>query len=228
MGDEAARRILFVTGTDTGVGKTWVTCGVARSLVEAGLEVAVRKPAESGCARVDGELLPADAVALRTAAGSRESLEEICAVRLEEPLAPAVAAQRAGQTIDVDAMVSGYRAAAERWDAVLVEGAGGLLVPLADGVSYADLAVALGGRVLVVTAARLGAINHTLLTLEAVRARGLEVAGVVVNHVAAEEDLATRTLAETLADLDGTPVLGSVPHGADPARHLPLLFPARR
>ena len=211
---------ILVTGTDTGVGKTWVSCGLARALTRADRIIAVRKPAESGCELVDGKPFPEDASALRAASGSVEPVEDICAVRLEEALAPGIAAERAGVTIDVEAIVEDYRRRAADLDTLLVEGAGGLLVPLATGVDYADFAGRLGARLLLVTASKLGAINHTLLTLEAARSRGLEVMGIVVNHVTEEEDLATQTLVESLSDLATVPVLGEVGHGQDPGEVL--------
>src|SRR5690606_26621531 len=122
--------IFLVTGTDTGVGKTYVACGLARAAVAAGLRVAVRKPAETGCASdASGRLVPQDALALRDAAAganggahaSVEPLDEVCALALAEPLAPAVAAQRAGQTLDVGALVAAYRRRAAEVDLLLVE-----------------------------------------------------------------------------------------------------------
>lgn len=221
MSDVSWRGIVLVTGTDTGVGKTWIACGLARLLTEKGKIVAVRKPAESGCDLVDGEPFPEDAAALRAASGSVEPVEDICAVRLVEALAPGIAAERAGVKVDVDAMVEDYRARAADLDCLVVEGAGGLLVPLAEGVSYADFAGRLGARLLLVTASKLGAINHTLLTLEAAKARGLDVIGVVVNHVTEEEDLATQTLVESLRALTDIPILAETPFSADPIPHLP-------
>jgi dethiobiotin synthetase len=224
------RRIVLVTGTDTGVGKTWVACGLARALRAAGLSVAVRKPAETGCGEapvsadsiahragvsvarslVGAHLRPADAAALRDAAGGTERLDEVCPYRFAEPLAPAVAARRAGVTIDVAALVRDCRERAASADVLLVEGAGGLLVPLGDGATFADLARELAAAVIVVVGARLGAINHALLTIEAARARGLSVLGLVVNHFSATRDLATETLAETLAELGDVPLLATV------------------
>lgn len=216
--------IILVTGTDTGVGKTWVSCGLARALTREDRIIAVRKPAESGCELVDGEPFPEDASALRAASGAAEPVEDICAVRLEEALAPGIAAERAGVTIDVDAIVEDYRRRAADLDTLLVEGAGGLLVPLATGVTYADFARRLGARLLLVTASKLGAINHTLLTLEAAQSRGLELVGIVVNHVTEEEDLATQTLVESLSDLATVPVLGEVGYGQDPGEVLGALL----
>jgi dethiobiotin synthetase len=214
-------RIVLVTGTDTGVGKTHVGCGLVRALRAGGRSAAVRKPAETGCpaaaepddALAGGDLHPVDAAALAAAAGGGETLAAICPYRLAEPLAPGVAARRAGIAIDVDRLADEMRRRAAEVDVLLVEGAGGLLVPIDARRSFADLAVAIGASLVVVVAARLGAINHTLLTLEAARARGLPVAGVVVNHVTAQRDLAIDTLAETLAELAGGAPLVRVAHG---------------
>lgn len=222
-------RIVLITGTDTGVGKTHVACGLARALRAAGRSVAVRKPAETGCSPQGGvaaaasepaagssaELVPADALALREAAGSQEPLAAICPVRLAEPLAPAVAARRAGIEIDVAALVRSCRERAGEVDVLLVEGAGGLLVPLHGRYGYADLARDLGARLLIVVGARLGAINHALLTVEAARTRGIDVLGLVVDHLAPRGDLATETLAATLRELADVPVVGEVRFGAE-------------
>jgi dethiobiotin synthetase len=208
-----SRGVLFVTGTDTGVGKTWIGCGLVRALRAAGRGVVVRKPAESGCESRNGVLFPADAAALRSAAGSDESLDRVCPVQLEEPLAPGVAAARAGVVIDPKTIVREIAERAAETDAVVVEGAGGLLVPLWDRYFYADLARDLDAHVLLVVGARLGAINQTLLTLEVAAARRLRVCGLVINHAHPSEDAATRTLEATLRELATVPVLASVRHG---------------
>jgi len=211
-------RVLLVTGTDTGVGKTYVSCGLLRAARAAGLHVAARKPAETGCAPDErGALVPQDGVALREAAGGGEALDAVCAHRLPEPLAPAVAAQRAGVAIDVPALVAAYRRRAAEVDLLLVEGAGGLLVPLAGRTTFLDLAREIDASLLVVVGARLGAINHALLTLAAAAARGVHVAGWVVNHFACTEDLATRTLAASLREQTDVPDVGEVARDADPA-----------
>jgi dethiobiotin synthetase len=211
-------RILLVTGTDTGVGKTYVSCGLLRAAREAGLRVAARKPAETGCAPgADGERVGADAVALHAAAGAAEPLDAVCPIRLSDPLAPAVAARRAAVTIDPEAIVESCLRRAAEVDLLLVAGAGGLLVPLAGRSSYADLARDLGARLVVVVGARLGAINHALLTLEVAARRGIAVVGYVVNHVSVTRDLATDTLAATLRELTDVPLLAEIAHGDDAA-----------
>ena len=223
MSSSSWRGIVLVTGTDTGVGKTWVTCGLARGLTRAETIVAVRKPAESGCSLVEGDPFPEDAAALASAAGSLEPLEDICEVRLTEALAPGIAAERAGVTVDVEGLVRRYRDLAENVDCLLVDGAGGLLVPLASGVDYADFARALDARLLVVADARLGGLNHALLTLEVARARGLDVMGVVINHASSERDLATETFAGSLRELaEKTPILAEVGYGENPEDVLPI------
>ena len=211
-----SRGVLFVTGTDTGVGKTWVGCGLVRALRGAGRTIVVRKPAESGCDERRGILFPADAALLRAAAESEEPLDRICPVRLAEPLAPAVAAARAGIVIDPGGIAREIVERSAEVDVVLVEGAGGLLVPLWGRYLYADLARDLGACVLVVVGARLGAINHALLTLEVAAARGLSVGGLIINHLQPAEDGASRTLESSLRELAPAPVLASVPHGKDP------------
>ena len=171
-------RGLFVTGTDTGVGKTVVACALARALRARGLDVGVMKPIETGV----GPGGPEDALALLRAAGSKAPLERICPQRFALAAAPTVAADAEGRAVDLDAIHDAYRATCEEHDFVLVEGAGGLLVPLTPDVTMADLAADLGLPVLIVARATLGTINHTALTLEVCRARKLPVVGVVISH----------------------------------------------
>lgn len=171
----------FITGTDTGVGKTRVGTALAHGLARRGLDVRVRKPAESGCPEVDGVLQPQDAEALRCAAGAHEPLERVCAVRLRAAVSPERAAAREGVALDL-AHVRDACLAGAGGDVRLVEGAGGLLSPIAAGALNADLAVALGFPVLLVAADRLGVIGHVLLALEAIERRGLAVAGIVLSR----------------------------------------------
>ena len=207
--------ILFVTGTDTGVGKTAVSCLLAAGLRHRGLNVGVFKPAETGCAvGPDGNLIPADAVLLRTYAGGGQLIDDVCPYRLPEPLAPAVAAQRAGVHIDFPSLCERIQSAAKQHDVVLVEGAGGWLVPLTSQLLFADLAVALQAKVLVVVANRLGALNHALLTAQNVRMHGAFLSGIVWNHPAPGADVAQTTNLEVLRTWLGEP-LGNVPHWSD-------------
>jgi dethiobiotin synthetase len=197
------RTIRFVTGTDTGVGKTVVAAALARAEREAGGRVAYCKPVQTGLR--PGEPGDADYVA---AAGVPVSE----GMRLEEPLAPAVAAERAGIKIDVDALASWCRHQSEAVDVLLVEGAGGLLVPLSGELTMADLAARLGAELVVATRPGLGTLNHTALTLEAARTRDLPVAGLVVCGWPQQPGVTETTNLERLAAM--APVLGVVPHVA--------------
>ena len=183
----------FVTGTDTGVGKTFVTAVLARELTAAGLRIAAIKPAESGCPRVDqdgmdGVLRADDAETIALAAGGWQAADDRCLYKFEEAVAPGVAAERVGVDIDLLAIEAMVRRVAAKADVVLVEGAGGWLVPLGGGKMIADLAWVLRLPVLIVARGGLGTINHSLLTVDAVARRGLEVAGVVLS-ARPDEDL---------------------------------------
>jgi dethiobiotin synthetase len=203
-------RGILVTGTDTGIGKTLVGCALAAALSRR-VRVAVLKPAETGCREEDGALVPDDAVRLRDAAGSSTSLDVVCPFRYAEPLAPWLAAKRAERPIAIERVRGCYAEIARGSDVVLVESAGGLLVPLADRYSFADLARDLGLTVLLVVGSRLGALNQTLLTLECARTRGLAIAGYVLNRTTPEEDLAQSLNADALARLTDVPSLREVP-----------------
>jgi dethiobiotin synthetase len=201
---------LFVTGTDTGVGKTVVTAALARSLRARGASVAVSKPVQSGAAADD----PAgDAMTLRRAAGVDDPPEAVCPHAFAAPLAPLVAARLEGRRVELADAVRAVESVARGRDVVLVEGAGGLLVPAGEGWTVADLAAALELRLLVVARAGLGTVNHTLLTVEAARRRGLDVAGVVLNGRGPETDGSVDTnpeLIETWGDVRVLAVLPAV------------------
>lgn len=196
--------IRFVTGTDTGVGKTVVAAALVRAELAAGRRVAYCKPVQTGAR--PGE--PGDAAFVAAATG----VPVFEMVRLLEPLAPAVAAERTGTPIDLDALVTRVRELAGTVDVLVVEGAGGVLVPVAGRATMADLAARLGGEVVVVARPGLGTLNHTALTLEALRTRGLTVTGIVVAAWPAAPGVVERT---NLARLGGmAPVLGVVPFAA--------------
>jgi dethiobiotin synthetase len=173
-------RGLFITATDTGVGKTEIACALLRLARASGQPMGALKPAQSGVS--PGEEGASDAARLRAAAGTEDSPELVCPYTFEAPLAPAVAARLAGKSISVDRVIHSARTLESRHGAVLVEGAGGLLAPLTEDCDYRDLAARLGLPVLVIARAGLGTINHTLLTLEALRARAIPVLGVVLNR----------------------------------------------
>src|SRR5207244_7716642 len=141
---------IFITGTDTGVGKTFFACGLAALLRESGYRVGVMKPAETGCAERDGKLFPDDAIRLKEASGCQMPLETICPYQFSEPLAPSVAAERKGVRIDIDRLSDLYQTISSNHDITVVEGAGGLMVPLLPSYDYADFVRVLKLPVLVV------------------------------------------------------------------------------
>ena len=147
---------LFITGTDTNVGKTFFACGLARLLKESGYKVGVMKPAETGCDSGDGKIVPQDALALKEASGCAFPLEQICPYQFREPLAPGVAAKREGVKIDIDRLMDLYREVSSLYDITIIEGAGGLLVPLLPSYTYADFVKVLKLPVIVVAANKLG------------------------------------------------------------------------
>jgi dethiobiotin synthase len=206
--------VRFITGTDTGVGKTVVAAALARAELGAGRSVAYLKAAQTGVGPED----PGDAAWVGVASGVRATEY----ARLAEPLAPAVAAERAGTTIDIDALVARAETEHEPVDVLLVEGAGGLLAPLAGDLTMADLAARLEAELVIVTRPGLGTLNHTALTLEAARARALPVAGLVVSGWPANPGVTERTNLERLVRL--APVIGLVPHvaGLDTSSPAPL------
>ena len=196
---------LFVTGTDTGVGKTVLTAGIVLALRARGHSVGVAKPIQSGARADDPD---GDAMLLKRWTGASESAEEIAPYAFAAPLAPLVAAELEGRAVDRADAVAAVRRVAERYEAVVVEGAGGFLVPVGKDWAIADLAAALGLPLLVVARAGLGTVNHTALTVLAARRLGLEPVGVILNGPG---DESSPDNARLIARLAGVPVLGHTP-----------------
>ncbi len=206
-------RGLFVTGTNTGVGKTYVATLIAQSLVAAGRRVGVYKPVESGCHRDGERLIAADATALWQAAGQPGQPSQVCPQRFEAALAPPQAAAQAGQVVDGQLLRSGLNYWWDQADFVLVEGAGGLMSPLSDTDYNIDLARDLGLPLLIVTANKLGTINATLQTLITAQARApqLPVAGLVLSqHQQLVQDESTASNAQQLAHHCQIPLLATL------------------
>lgn len=174
---------IFVTGTDTGVGKTLVSTGLLHALAKRHARVMGMKPVAAGTELINGVQANEDVIALRAAATCSVPPELDNPVLLPDPVSPHIAAARAGVQINIAHLVACHRELMQLADAVVVEGAGGFLVPLSATETGADLAQALGLPVLLVVGLRLGCLNHALLTAEAIRARGLTLAGWVANHV---------------------------------------------
>lgn len=211
---------LFITATDTGAGKTFVTSRLVEALTMQGCKVAVRKPTESGCPEIDGRLVPQDAEALRRAAGGWEALEAVCPHPLREPLSPPRAARRMKRKLFLDELAAAC-AMPEGADLRVVEGAGGLFAPLAEDALNVDLAAALDLPVLLIVPDRLGAINQALLGIHAITHYGLKLAGVVLNQLEAERPRGMDNLAD-LRLWTGAPLF-TLPYGADRAAAQALL-----
>jgi len=207
-------RGLFVTGTDTGVGKTIVSAALARLLRLKGIDVGVMKPVTSGCCEERGSLVSDDALLLCRSAGLSCS-DDNAPYLLRQPLAPAEAARIDGIRIDVERIKESYNRLATGHDFVIVEGAGGLMVPLAERLMTTDLIKLLDLPVLVVARPNLGTVNHTLLTCFSAHQCGLTVAGVVVNNFPEAPDLAAQGAPRQIEALSGAPLLGVWPHFSD-------------
>jgi dethiobiotin synthetase len=222
-------RGLFVTGTDTEVGKTLVAGAIARELVRRGRRVEVFKPVATGCRRARGELVSADADFLAACSDSRRTLREIAPLRFAAALAPNVAARREHREVELEAIFDAYARLEGAADCVIVEGIGGLMCPIRDDFWVIHLARLMALPLVIVARAGLGTINHTLLTLHAARGAGLSVAGVVINRYRLEpatreaiekriepythgdEDLAMYTNPAQIAERGKVEVLAIVP-----------------
>ncbi len=200
-------KTLLVTGTDTDVGKSWISCALLQQLLQQGISVGAYKPVCSGVMTdANGRRVWSDLERLAAAAGWTGSRNQICPQRFDAAVAPNVAAALENRTVDDALLDSGL----QRWRPfvthTVVEGAGGLLCPLSDQSSVADFAVRINGPVLIVAANKLGVINHTLLTVEAARHRGLQVAGVVLNDCVAADVSATSNLNQLTHWLSNIPI----------------------
>jgi dethiobiotin synthetase len=207
----------FITATDTGVGKTIVAGAIIRALKREGLSVCGMKPVETGCRGKGGTLISADGNFLKDVSEVKEPMSSITPVRFREPLAPWVAAERKGTGIDLKKIWVKFRELSEKYDAVVVEGIGGLLVPVKRDYFVSDLAADIGLPVIVVASAYLGTINHTLLTVEHARGKGLDVAGIILNHPRRPEgSVAEKTNPAAIEELAPVPVIGVMPYLYEP------------
>jgi dethiobiotin synthetase len=206
-------RGIFIAGTDTAVGKTLVTAALACALKQQGLAVGVMKPIETGV--VDD--LHSDAGRLRRVADLADPLDSISPYRFSAPLAPLAAAEEAGITIDLQRIKQTFETLAERYQIVLVEGVGGIRVPLIEKLDVIDLIGALGFPSIVVGRAALGGVNHALLTMEGLEARGFCVLALVLNQASRPgPELVMERQADSTVDLlrrrSNVPVFGPVPY----------------
>jgi dethiobiotin synthetase len=208
-------KAILITGTDTGAGKTYVTCLLGRRLVRQGISVRPLKPVESGCLPGrDGRPHPADAAALCAAVSPGLPLSEICLYPLSAPLSPHLAARLERETVDPARIREAVTAAADAADVVLVEGAGGILVEMAAGYSFADLARELSMPVLVVAEDRLGVLNHLALTWRFLGGAGISRVGAVLNERSLESFPAREFNEAEVRRIVGDRYLGKIPYGA--------------
>ncbi|MBL0121439.1 MAG: dethiobiotin synthase [Betaproteobacteria bacterium] len=217
----------FITGTDTGVGKTFATCALIHALQRRGLAVATMKPIAAGNIDVNGVPMNEDVALLMDATGHRFPLHAVNPYCFRAAIAPHIAAKQEGVEIDMAVIQTAYSHLAERADVVLVEGAGGFLVPLSDNESMALIPAALQLPALLVVGMRLGCINHALLTVEAIRSRGLPLAGWIANSpgtpmTAFDENLTT------LKRMIDAPLIGNIAHANIDSRDANQILRAAR
>lgn len=204
------KRNYFITGTDTEIGKTFATCAMIHALQKRGVKVAPMKPIAAGTINLNGTDINEDVAAMMAVTGNAFSQSDVNPYCFEQGIAPHIAARHAGRVIEIDVIRAAYSRLAAVSDVVLVEGAGGYSVPLSDKESMADLPVALGLDVILVVGMRIGCINHATLTADAVRARGLKLAGWIANTPAAQMAAFDENLA-TLKAVIQAPLLGTIP-----------------
>ena len=205
---------VFVTGTDTEIGKTFASCALLHGFARAGLRAAAMKPIAAGAFERDGVLHNEDADALDAAANAPLPPHLRTPFLLKAPAAPHIVAAHEGVALDIEQIVACHREAMRRADIVVVEGVGGFRVPLTDTRDTADLAVALGSPVVLVVGVRLGCINHALLTAQAIAQRGLTLVGWIANVVDSDMrfiDENIDTLRGWLMREHGAPLIGTVP-----------------
>lgn len=205
----------FVTGTDTGVGKTLFTCALLHSHARRGLRAVGMKPIAAGAVLEKGVLVNEDVTAMRAASNVEAPLELVNPYCFEPPIAPHIAAAQKGVRIDVERIASAYDGLAALADRIVVEGAGGFRVPLGPGIDTADLARRLALPVVIVVGMRLGCLNHALLTADAVRAAGLHLAGWAASHVDPDMMCADDNV-EALKARIGAPLVARIPYTRAP------------
>lgn len=201
------KQAFFITGTDTGVGKTYVACQLLRHYAAQGLNVVGMKPVAAGREFVHGAWVHDDVQKLIAASNVDAPLSLVNPYCFDEAIAPHIAAEKTGIEIKVDAIVKAYQQLKELADVVIVEGAGGFLVPLNEKESFADLVTALSIPVVVVVGVKLGCINHALLTTEAITARGLHFYGWVANCLDSKMQAENENIATLIKRLQTAPML---------------------
>lgn len=206
----------FITGTDTGVGKTIIAGAMIKALCFLGLKTGGMKPIESGCIREGDVLIPSDGMFLKQIAQMQEPVTQVTPCCFENPLAPLAASELEKKSISVTAIKKAYYSLYTHYDAVIVEGVGGLMVPLRKNYFVVDLAKEIGLPLIVVAKPGLGSINHTMLTVNYALSEGLKVAGVIINYShPPENSLAEETNPQLLKQICPVPLIGIFPYLKD-------------
>jgi dethiobiotin synthetase len=203
----------FITGTDTNVGKTVVTACLANLFKNRGENVGVMKPIETGVDPECSSSANSDAKFLIEVTGVQDTLEDVCPYRLKTPASPYQAAKIEGKELYLEKILERFRALQSKHSIMLVEGIGGLLVPITQRYNVTDLALQMNLPLIIVSRIQIGTLNHTLLTINAARQHGLKVAGVILNPVhEGELDTIEEKQGSLIEELSDTPILGTCPH----------------
>jgi dethiobiotin synthetase len=197
---------VFVTGSDTGVGKTVIAGAIAAAIKAHGLDVGVMKPVASGAKEIDGKLVSEDVVYLKKMVDSTDDDDLVNPIRLKPPIAPTMAASKSGIPIDIDKVLKAYEELTNRHDFVVVEGIGGIMVPVDDTLFVADLVCKMDLPLVIVSRDCLGTINHTLLTVEYAKSRNIRIKGIIINMLKGDDGFVRE-----IEKYSSVPVLGTIP-----------------
>lgn len=203
-------RGVFVTGSDTGVGKTVVAGAIAAAIKAYGMDVGVMKPISTGAREIEGRLVSEDARYLKEIIGSTDDDELVNPIRLKPALAPTMAAVESGTTIDMDKVWKAFEELKGKHEFIVIEGIGGLMVPVDDKLLVADMALKMDLALVVASKHSLGTINHTLLTVECAKSRNLRVKGIVINMLKDGKDFTGE-----IEKYSSVPILGTIPFKED-------------
>ncbi|MBI5049302.1 MAG: dethiobiotin synthase [Nitrospirae bacterium] len=216
---------IFITGTDTGVGKTFVAAGLLKAFKEAGFNACPMKPVETGCLIKKGKLIPEDTIKLINASGIMEPLDIINPYRFRHPLAPSVASEIEGIPIKKQKILSAYHYLSNKYNITIVEGAGGIMVPVYKKYLSLDLIADLRLPIIIVSRPELGTINHTCLTIDAAKRRRINILGVIINYSdRMKKGLAEKTNPKIIEKLSGVHILGTVPYSKTGTHYLKSVF----
>jgi dethiobiotin synthetase len=197
---------VFVTGSNTGVGKTVIAGAIAAAIKAHGLDVGVMKPVASGAKEIDGSLVSEDVVYLKKIIDSTDDDDLVSPIRLKPPIAPTIAAVKSGVPIDIDKVWKAYEVLSDRHDFVVVEGIGGLMVPVDDTLFVADLVRKMDLPLVIVGSDYLGTINHTLLTVEYAKSRNIRIKGIIINMLKDDDGFVRE-----IEKYSSVPILGTIP-----------------